>query len=250
MTLKFNEQANRGFSLLEMTVVLIVITILASAVIPQLIMGYTMNAANKTALDMSSIEEAGRKYYIDNNAWPSNIAVLQAGNYLPSSWNGINPFGYSSTTPSTYSYNISSSTTVLNVSTAVPVAAQSIIQNLLPVTSVSGNIIYSSVSVPGGATQFSVYDYGTNWSSYTIQAAPKTVIKQVTGIPGFGSRAITNLPYTSASSYSCVCSQANAAAYNESPSLVINSPSQITVYNNHNDNIGGNGNCNLICIGW
>jgi len=151
MTLKLNKKLEGGFSLLEMTVVLIVISILASAVIPQLIKGYAVNAANKTALDISAIEEASRAYYIANNNWPANVAALQSGNYLPSSWNAINPFGVSAATPSNYSYNISSNASLLTVSTTVPVSAQPIIQNLLPVTSVTGNIINSSVPVPGGS---------------------------------------------------------------------------------------------------
>jgi prepilin-type N-terminal cleavage/methylation domain-containing protein len=146
-----NKQLKAGYSLLEMTVVLVIISILTAAVIPQLIKQYTVNAANKVALDMSAIEEAGRAYYIANNSWPASIATLQTANYLPSSWNGINPFGYSAATPSTYSYNISSTTSLLTVNTYVPVAAQPIIQNLLPVTSVSGNIVYSNVTIPGAS---------------------------------------------------------------------------------------------------
>ena len=147
-----NKQLKAGYSLLEMTVVLVIISILTAAAIPQLIKQYTVSAANKVALDMSAIEEAGRAYYIANNSWPASIAALQTTNYLPSSWNGINPFGYSAATPSIYSYNISSTTSLLTVNTYVPVAAQPIIQNLLPVTSVSGNIVYSSVPVPGGSS--------------------------------------------------------------------------------------------------
>ena len=169
MILKTNRQAKAGFSLLEMTVVLIVISILASAVIPQLIKGYAVNAANKTALEISAIEEASRAYYIANNQWPADIAALQAGNYLPFSWNGINPFGYSLGTSSNYSYNISSNAYLLTVSTTVPVAAQPIIQNLLPVTTVSGTTINSSVPVPGS---LSVMPTGsiTAWASSTLPA--------------------------------------------------------------------------------
>ncbi len=152
MALKTNRRGRGGFSLLEMTVVIICATILATALVPQLIRQYSINAANKVALDISAIEESSRAYYIANNNWPANIAVLQTGNYLPSSWNAINPFGYSSATPSNYSYNISSTTSLLTVSTFVPIAAQPIIQNLLPVTSVSGNNIYSSVSPPGSTS--------------------------------------------------------------------------------------------------
>lgn len=152
MALNLNRHINRGFSLLELTIVLIIITILASAIVPQLINGYLIKAANKTALDMSSIEEASRAYYLENNNWPTNIAALQTGNYLPSTWNVINPFGLSASAPSNYTYNISSTGPALTVSTFVPTAAEPTIQNLLPVTSVSGNTINSTVSVPGGAS--------------------------------------------------------------------------------------------------
>jgi prepilin-type N-terminal cleavage/methylation domain-containing protein len=150
--MSYKRHVNGGFSLLEMTVVIIVATILATAIIPQLIKGYLINAANKTALDMSAIEEAARAYYIANNNWPSSIAVLQTGNYLPSSWNAINPFGYSSATPLNYSYNILSNPSLLTVSTFIPISAQVIIQNLLPATSVSGGNIYTSVPVPGSSS--------------------------------------------------------------------------------------------------
>lgn len=159
MTLNMDPKFNKhAFSLLEMTVVIIIFTILATAIVPQLVKGYTINAANKTALDISAIEEASRAYYITNNKWPDNsvyptpIAALQAGNYLPSNWNGINPFGYASATPSDYSYNVSSNGALLTINTTVPSAALLIIQNLLPVSSVSGNIVYSSVPVPGASS--------------------------------------------------------------------------------------------------
>jgi prepilin-type N-terminal cleavage/methylation domain-containing protein len=152
MHLKFNRLYKTGFSLLELTIVLIIITILATAVIPQLINGYLSKAANKTALDISAIQEAGRAYYVANNHWPSSIADLQAGNYLPALWNSINPFGFASANPSMYSYNLSSTSSLLTVNTSVPLPAQPIIQNLLPVTFVTNNNIFSSVPVPGASS--------------------------------------------------------------------------------------------------
>jgi len=148
---------NKAFSLLEVTVVIIILTILASAAIPVLSRSYLEKAGNKTALDISEIQEAARAYYIDHNQWPDTsvyatpIAALQAGNYLPSSWNVINPFGVNAAVPSNYLYVASSSGSIFTVDTYVPTAAEPIIQNLLPVTSVSGNTMYSSVSVPGGS---------------------------------------------------------------------------------------------------
>jgi prepilin-type N-terminal cleavage/methylation domain-containing protein len=150
------DTCNKGFSLLEMTVVIIIITILVSAAIPVLTRDYLNKAGTKTALDISTIQEAARAYYINNGAWPGTagghtpMGDLTAGNYLPSSWNAINPFGVSSATVSNYSYNISSNAVTLTVSTYVPTAAQPIIQNLLPTNWVSGNNVYSTVTVPGG----------------------------------------------------------------------------------------------------
>ncbi len=147
---------NKGFSLLEMTIVIIIITILVSAAIPVLTREYLNKAGTKTALDISTIQEAARAYYINNGAWPGTaqghtpMGDLTAGNYLPSSWNAINPFGVSSANPSTYSYNISSNAVTLTVSTYVPMTAQLTIQNLLPTNWVSGNNVYSTVTVPGG----------------------------------------------------------------------------------------------------
>ncbi len=153
---RYIDTYNKGFSLLEMTVVIIIITILASAAIPVLTRDYLNKAATKTALDISAIQEAARSYYINNGAWPGTagghtpMGDLTAGNYLPSSWNAINPFGVSSATPSDYSYHISSNAVTLTVSTYVPTAAQPTIQNLLPTNWISGNNVYSAVTVPGG----------------------------------------------------------------------------------------------------
>jgi len=149
---------NKAFSLLEVTVVIIILTILASAAIPVLSRSYLEKASNKIALDISEIQEAARAFYIDHNKWPdasvyaTPIAALQAGNYLPSSWNGINPFGVNSVTPSTYSYYASSTVSIFTVYTYVPIAAEPIIQNLLPTNWVNGNTVYSSVSVPGASS--------------------------------------------------------------------------------------------------
>ena len=191
INLRFNKQAQGGFSLLEMTVVLIITTLLMSAVIPQLIKGYSVNAANKVALDMAAIEEASRAYCVANNNWPADIAALQAGNYLPSSWNALNPFGYSSATPANYSYHISSNPSMLTVSTTVPVAAQPTIQNLLPVTSVSGNTIFSSIAVPG-ASRMIPAGIITAWSG-TIATIPAgwTLCNGVTVARSNGSGTIT-----------------------------------------------------------
>jgi len=172
---------NSGFSLLEITVVLIIISILLSAVIPVFSRVYLEKAANKTALDISAIQEASRKFYIDNNQWPAAtslystpIAALQANGYLPSAWNAINPFGASASISATYSYNVTSNTSSLTVCTFVVNDAQNIVQNSLttPYIDANGNVC-SSIPVPGNVNTLPV---GTivSWagSISTPQASP------------------------------------------------------------------------------
>lgn len=142
----------KAFSLLEATVVVIILTILASAAIPVLSREFMEKAANKTALDMNTIEEAARAYYVNNNGWPNNIAALQSGNYLPSQWNGINPFGVNSGDLSQYAYNVYLNGSTFTVYTYVPAAAEPIIQNVLPTTWINGNDIYSSTTPPGNSS--------------------------------------------------------------------------------------------------
>lgn len=161
MFLKTNRQLKGGFTLLELTIVLIIVTILTSAVIPQFINAYTVKSANKTALDMSAIVDASNAYYIKYSTWPgvvsgNAIGDLTAGNYLPSSWVAQNPFGLSSATPTNFAYNFTLSGpgpgAALWISTYVPNAnALTLIKNSLPASWIdsTNNIVYTSVSVPG-----------------------------------------------------------------------------------------------------
>ncbi len=169
--------SNNGFSLLEITIVLIIISVLLSSVIPVLSRTFLENAAKKTALDISSIQDASRKFYIDYNKWPdaggysSPIANLQALGYLPSGWSAKNPFVNYEPDLSDFSYYISTNSSSLRVNTNVPTDAQPIIENLLPAASVdpsgSGHNVYSSISVPG---EENVIPTGTilAWTSSTL----------------------------------------------------------------------------------
>lgn len=135
-----------------MTVVLIIISMVATSIMPHMVQRYVINAGRKAALDMSAIEEAGRAYYVTNRTWPINIAVLQSGGYLPASWNGINPFWSGAGDPLGYYYNIASNASTLTVTTTVPSDAESTIKNLLPLVSTSGQSISSTVSIPGSSS--------------------------------------------------------------------------------------------------
>lgn len=157
MILNIRVTSKRAFSLLELTIVIIIMTVLLTISVPSMYRAYLEKVGKKTALDISAIQEAARAYYIDHNKWPDNsfyatpIAALQAGNYLPPAWNAISPFGVNAANPSDFSYNTTSVGSIFTVSTYVPVATEPIIQNLLPTNWSTGNTINSSVTVPGSS---------------------------------------------------------------------------------------------------
>jgi prepilin-type N-terminal cleavage/methylation domain-containing protein len=150
--------SKKAFSLLELTIVTIIISFLLTIAVPSMYRAYLEKAGKKTAFDISAVQEAARAYYIDHNQWPDNsvymtpIAALQAGNYLPLAWKATNPFGVHAANPTIYNYNTTSAGSIFIVSTYVPVAAEPIIQNLLPTNWTAGNIISSSISVPGATS--------------------------------------------------------------------------------------------------
>lgn len=146
MILNIGINNRKAFSLLEMTIVLIIMSILLSAVIPVMTRDYLIKASNKTAMEIENIQNAALSYYIQKGAgWPSSINSppndLESTGYLPANWNPVNPFQGS--------YTISSTPTLLAVSTTVRDGAQNIVANYLPQTSISGTTVTSSIGIPG-----------------------------------------------------------------------------------------------------
>ena len=76
----------RGFSLIELCIALGVLVILTSSITPVFIKRIQVKAGEKTALEMSVIQQAALSYYTANNAWPASIQVLQSAGYLNLSW--------------------------------------------------------------------------------------------------------------------------------------------------------------------
>ena len=141
----------RGFALAEIAVGLLVMTILAGIVVPNYVNGLRQDATKKTALEVAQIQEAARKFYVDNNAWPASFAALTP-TYLDAAWvalggaagTPINPFGNH--------YSITSNASQLSVQVDVPTDMKFILLSNLPMaTNPSGLTIESDVPVPGGA---------------------------------------------------------------------------------------------------
>jgi len=162
----------KGFTLLEMTIVIILLTTVLTALAPSLTRDFLNKAAQKTSLDINAIQNAALAYYVKNNSWPTSIIPtgtlpatdLETTGFLPAGWNATNPFG------NVYTASINGSD--FTVSTLVMNGSQVFITNQLPTSSYSGATVSSSVPPPGDTTQSLYYDSGwfpvTHGQIYTL----------------------------------------------------------------------------------
>jgi prepilin-type N-terminal cleavage/methylation domain-containing protein len=131
----------RGFSLIELCIALGILVILTSSIAPVFIKRIQVKAGEKTALEMSVIQQAALSYFVANNAWPASITALQNAGYLNPSWVTNNPWQNA--------YTISSNSSAFTVSTTVPQEWTNLVARDLPTSSISGTIVGSTVPAPG-----------------------------------------------------------------------------------------------------
>ena len=132
-----------GFSLIELCIALGILVILTSSITPVFIKRIQVKAGEKTALEMSVIQQAGLSYFVANNAWPASITSLQNAGYLNPFWVTNNPWQNA--------YTISSTANSFTVSTTVPQEWANLVARDLPTSSISGTSVGSSVPAPGSA---------------------------------------------------------------------------------------------------
>ena len=131
----------KGFSLIELCIVLTVLSILIGSITPVFIKRIEIKAGEKTALEMSTIQQAASAYYVANKAWPASIAALQNSGYLNPSWVTNNPWQNA--------YTISSVSNSFTVSTTVPQQWTNLVARDLPSSYISTNTVFSSIPAPG-----------------------------------------------------------------------------------------------------
>ena len=133
--------SSKGFTLIELCIVMVILAILAGSATPVFIKKIQIKAGEKTALEISAVEQAALAYYVVNNVWPSNIQTLQSSGYMNPSWSANNPWQNS--------YSISSTPNSFTVSTTVPSEWTALVARDLPTSSTSANSVSSTVPSPG-----------------------------------------------------------------------------------------------------
>jgi len=139
---------------LEMTIAVIIMTVLLTFAVPSMYRVYLEKAGTKTALEIQNIQDAARSFYLQKGiGWPSSINTppndLESSGYLPASWNALNPFNNS--------YTVSSTSALFTVATTVNDGAQNIVASKLPLSNISGTTVTSTIGLPGGPTTPPVY---------------------------------------------------------------------------------------------
>ncbi len=121
----------KGFSLVELAVVMGAMTILASALLPMAIRTIEMKAGEKTAMEMALIQEAARHFYLDHNkTWPTsdnNFEALRNQNYIGANWSVVNPWNKP--------YVMETTSASMSVATDVPSRVADLVRSRLPESS-------------------------------------------------------------------------------------------------------------------
>ncbi|MBF0331013.1 MAG: tail fiber protein [Candidatus Omnitrophica bacterium] len=152
----------KGFTLIELSMVLVVSAILAGAVVPNFIRSVRIEAGRKTAMEISQIAEALRAYYVDQNKWPETFDDLSAKGFIDPAWIRKNPFG------KPYVFQLNGVN--LDIVTVLPLEIAPVTAGLLPMSAVSAEQVRSTVTLPGASAAGIPSGMIVPWGSSVIPA--------------------------------------------------------------------------------
>ena len=112
MTRNTSTNNKKGFSLIELCIAIGILAILTGSITSVFIKRIQVKAGEKTAVEMSVIQQAASAYFVANKTWPVNIQALQSAGYLNPSWVTNNPWQNA--------YTITSNALSFSVSTLLP----------------------------------------------------------------------------------------------------------------------------------
>jgi len=76
------KHADRGFSLIELLIVILIIGIIAAIAIPQFLNAWDRAKQRRTMGDMRSMVSANATFFVDNQGYAPNLVQLQTDGYI------------------------------------------------------------------------------------------------------------------------------------------------------------------------
>ncbi|MEI8012676.1 MAG: tail fiber protein [Candidatus Omnitrophota bacterium] len=177
-------RVRRGFTLIELSMVLFMTMIMAGALVPDFVRSMRLEGGKKSALEMSQLADAARVYYIDNNEWPDSINTLRSAGLLDTAWGGKNIFGNV--------YVLQRTGARLDVLTVLPADAASAAAAVLPMGVANGTDVSFTVTPPGAESPASTgtivpwpsADIPSGWLLCDGRAVSRTAYKGLFGVIG------------------------------------------------------------------
>lgn len=131
-----------GFTLLDVTIALAVVALVAAAATPVMLRQAQIRQAERTAEEMLLIGDAAKFWYKDHDdTWPPSIEAMKDEGYLPSAFSGVSPFGTN--------YATTAGSPNFRVGVELPADLATAISTKLPL---------SSVASGGGSTSTAEYE--------------------------------------------------------------------------------------------
>jgi general secretion pathway protein G len=78
----------KGFTLIELIVVIAIIAVLGAVIAPNAFKSIEKAKLSATAEDLNSIKTAASAYFTDTSAWPANAAAFTANGGAVAGWDG------------------------------------------------------------------------------------------------------------------------------------------------------------------
>lgn len=174
----------KGFTLLELTIVMAIATILLGAATPVAVKRVQIAYAQKAAQEMNILEDAAKNYYATNDTWPNTVQDLKDDGYLSPFWVAKNAWGNDYvTTPAADGKSFS-------VASNVPSDLQGVLLAALPQSSSAAQTVTSVIPIPGEEASLEALVHRTTDDEAKRSMTKRLVTPTVVGEVGAGARGM------------------------------------------------------------